>query len=382
MWLSNPDFALLSGRKPYPVNNEILIINYDVLDAWADSLNPSVLIADECHYFKNNRARRTKAVKKLKKKSDHFIPLSGTPIVNRPIEFYNALNMVEPGLFPSFWKYAQKYCGATHNGWGWDFTGATNTEELHTLIQSIMIRRKKEDVLKDLPAKVRSIVPLELSKKDRQEYASAANNIIRWIRENEGKAQAEKAKQAEVLVSINKLKQLAVKGKIKACIDWIKNFIEVDGKLVVFADNHWVIDKLMEEFKDVAVKLDGRNDQTSRNEAVELFQNSEQCRLFVGNMKAAGVGITLTAASNTCFIQFGWTPGDHQQAEDRVHRIGQEANSVNAYYLIAPGTIEEDIAQLIDKKSRVLDSVLDGKEADQSSLLSELLANILEKETT
>lgn len=378
MWLSNPDFAVLSGRNPYPVDNEILIINYDVLDVWADCLNPSVLIADECHYFKNNKAKRTKAVKKLKKKSDHFIPLSGTPIVNRPIEFYNALNMVEPGLFPSFWKYAQKYCGATHNGFGWDFSGATNTEELNTLIQSIMIRRKKEDVLKDLPVKARSIVPLELSKKDRQEYDSAANNIIRWIRENEGKDQAEKAKQAEVLVSINKLKQIAVKGKIKSCIDWIKNFIEVDGKLVVFADNHWVIDKLMEEFKDVAVKLDGRDDQTTRNEAVKLFQNSDQCRLFVGNMKAAGVGITLTASSNTCFIQFGWTPGDHQQAEDRVHRIGQEADSVNAYYLIAPETIEEDIAQLIDKKAKVLDAVLDGKESDQSSLLSELLVKILE----
>ena len=236
-----------------------------------------------------------------------------------------------------------------------------------------MIRRKKEDVLKDLPAKIRSVVPLELAKKTAQEYQRASADIISWIKENEGAEKAEKASQAKVLAAINKLKQLSTQGKIDACIEWIKNFLEIDGKLVVFAENHWVIDQLTAEFENIAVKLDGRDSQLAREKVVEKFQNDEKIRLFVGNFQAAGVGITLTAASSTCFIQLPWSPGIASQAEDRVHRIGQEADSVNAYYLIAEGTIEEQIARLLDHKARVLDAVLDGQEPDSTSLLTDLL---------
>jgi len=378
MWLPNPDIGLISGKKINKdlLNHEILIINYDILNSWVASLkeiNPQVLITDECHYYKSTTALRTKAVKKLAKVCPHVIALSGTPIVNRPVEFFNAINLVEPGLFPSFWKYAHTYCGAKHNHFGWDFSGATNTKELYEQLQSIMIRRKKEDVLKDLPAKIRSVVPLELTATAKAEYQKAASNIIQWIKENEGAEKAEKASQAKVLTEINKLKQLSTKGKLDSCIDWIRNFLDVDGKLVVFAENHWVIDTIMSAFPDISVKLDGRDSQPNRNHAVEQFQNDESIRLFVGNFQAAGVGITLTAAANTCFVQLPWSPGVAVQAEDRVHRIGQEADSVNAYYLIADGTIENSIAGLLDRKTEVLTAILDGKVPDQMSLLTELL---------
>jgi len=403
MWLPNPNYQIINGKdfQNIKLNAEIYIINYDIFankyetyidkksgkrrkreikrTGWVDYLikiDPQILIIDEVHFVKSTTAARTKSIKKLAKVCPHVLALSGTPIVNRPVEFFNAINLVEPGLFPSFWKFAMRFCDAKHNGYGWDFNGASHIEELHEQLQSIMIRRKKEDVLKDLPTKIRSVVPLELTKKMTQEYQRASEDILSWIRENEGAEKAEKASQAEVLTAINKLKQLSTQGKINACVEWIKNFLEIDGKLVVFAENHWAIDRLMTEFGNIAVKLDGRDSQPTREKAVEKFQNDEKIRLFVGQFVAAGVGITLTAASNTCFVQLPWSPGIAQQAEDRVHRIGQEAGSVNAYYLIAQGTIEETIANLLDKKAKVLDAILDGKETNQASLLTELLKEL------
>ena len=385
IWLSNTkenaDIQILSGSpgktSGNPLHGNIVIINYDILSKWEERLkkyNFKVIICDECHYIKSSGTQRSKAVIKLCKGIEHVIALSGTPIVNRPIEMYNSLKIILPGLFPSRWKFAHKYCGAYHNGFGWNFNGSSNTDELHKLLtESVMIRRKKEDVLKDLPAKTRSIIPLEIE--NYSQYKAAENNIIEWIRENEGKEKAEKAKQAEVLVQFEKLKQLAVEGKIKQCIDWIENFLESDQKLVVFTTHKKTINLLMNHFGDIAVKLDGSTPADQRQVVVDQFQENPKIKLFIGNVQAAGVGITLVAASNVCFLEFPWTPGAVEQAEDRCHRIGQD-NKVNIYYLVANNTIEEDIAEIISKKQKVLTAILDGKEADQNSVLSELIKNV------
>lgn len=382
IWMQSEQTHIISGQKAYPLpHKSIFIINYDILPAWVEEFKKadiSTIILDESHYIKNSTAKRSKAVIKLCKNIKHVIALSGTPIINRPIEFYNTIKIIEPGLFPSRWKFAHEFCGARHNGFGWDFNGATKTTELHNLLTStIMIRRKKEDVLKDLPPKIRSVVPLEIE--NYEEYKFAESDIISWIRENEGKEKAEKAKQAEVLVAFEKLKQLAINGKIKQCIKWIENFLESDQKLVVFATHKKTINLLMDHFNKIAVKLDGSTPADQRQIVVEQFQNDEKIRLFVGNIKAAGIGITLTAASNVCFLELPWTPGEAEQAEDRCHRIGQKASSINIYYLIANGTIEEDIAEIISKKQKVLTAILDGEEVDQDSVLSALLKKINKK---
>jgi SWI/SNF-related matrix-associated actin-dependent regulator 1 of chromatin subfamily A len=134
----------------------------------------------------------------------------------------------------------------------------------------------------------------------------------------------------------------------------------------------------MEEFKGIAVKIDGSVTVDERNKAVEAFQQDERIRLFVGNIKAAGVGLTLTAASNVAFIEYPWTPGELKQAEDRCHRIGQK-NSVNIHHLVAYHTIEGEIVDLLDKKTKVLDAVLDGHETQEESLLSSLIKSTLKK---
>jgi len=333
--------------------------------------NPAVLVTDECHYFKSSKAKRTKAVMALGRRIPHVLALSGTPIVNRPIEVYNAVKLIDPTILPTRFEYAMKYCGAKNNGFGWDFSGATNTEELHErLSNTVMIRRKKADVLPDLPNKMRSFIPMELD--NVKEYEFAENNFIAFVRGRKGKEAAERASNAQALAEIEGLKQLAVQGKMKQAMAWIADFLENDQKLVVFAVHKFVINALMERFGEIAVKVDGSVTGLNRDRAVVEFQTNSAIRLFVGNIKAAGVGLTLTASSNVAFLELGWSSGDHDQAEDRVHRITQ-SNNVCIHYLLAAGTIEEKIATLIDHKRKVVDSVLDGEETDMKSLLSELI---------
>lgn len=373
-WMSNPKVEVLSGTNSHRPHGEIIIINYDILPDWLDVLityKPQVVITDECHYYKNNAAKRTKAVKELGKHTRHFIALSGTPIVNRPVEAFNAIKLIDPSVVPDFFRFAQRYCAARHNGYGWDFTGASNTEELHNkLVNTIMIRRKKSEVLTELPEKTWNFMPMELD--NLNEYRRAESNFISFVREQKGAAAAHRASNAEALAEIEGLKQLAVQGKMKQAIEWIRDFLEVDGKLVVFAVHKFVIDALMNEFGNITVKIDGSVSMSDRDKAVTAFQNNPNIRLFVGNIRAAGVGLTLTAASNVAFLELPWTPGELTQAEDRCHRIGQK-DAVNVHYLLAAGTIEERIARLIDKKRKVLSAVLDGEEDTSESMLSELM---------
>lgn len=386
-WFVKPqNVCVLKGQggKHLP-KADIYIINYDILHFWKDKLlsaQPQALILDESHYIKNPKTIRTTTImdkdEGMGRRIPNVICLSGTPVINRPIEFYNTIRLINWKLFPSRFQFAKDYCAAKHTRWGWDFNGASNTEELHqTLSGTIMLRRRKVDVLKDLPPKQRTVVPIEMENGEAAEYSRAENNFIGWLSATAGTEAARKAAKAEALVKIEYLKQLALKGKIAAVQQWITDFLGSGEKLVVFCTHTDTVDWLVNTFGPVAVRLDGSTSQTARQQAIDSFQNDPKVRLFVGNIKAAGVGITLTAASNTCFIELGWTPGEHSQAEDRVHRIGQEADSVNAWYLLAQNTVEEDIAELLDYKSDVLSSILDGKPFEEEHMLTKLMERMM-----
>ena len=379
---------------------DIYIINYDILanrtktikedkpefmggkkkrveipkTGWIDfmpAINPKTLILDEIHYVKDNNAARTKAIKKLAKSCEHVIGLSGTPIINRPIEFYNAIQMINPHVFPGWRYYATKFCAGYEGQWGWDVSESSNTELLHKIMTStIMLRRKKADVLSDLPAKQRSVVPLEIS--NRRDYTAAESDIIGWIAENFGDRAAEKASYAEALVEFEKLKQLAVHGKMKAVIEWVFDFLLSDEKLIIFADHKFVVDALMDAFNGIAVKIDGSTPVKNRMDVVDAFQNDPNVRLFIGT-KAAKEGLTLTAASNVAFAELYWETGSHDQAEDRCYGRLSDCHGANAWYLIAQDTVEEKIAELLDHKRKVLASVLDGETVEDESLLLNLL---------
>ena len=377
-WLSVPgQIQILQGRKPNtPIIGDIVIINYDILYDWKEVLSRvafKVMITDECHYYKENSAKRTKAVKKIAKSIPHFIALSGTPIDNRPKEIYNAVNIIDPFLFPNFMYFGKKFCDGKHNGYGWDFNGASNTAELnHILTNSIMIRRKKKDVLTDLPDKTYSYTPLEIG--NMEDYRRAVSDFISYVRATKGDRLAQRAAGAETLTKIETLKQLAVHGKLNHVIEWVKDFLESGEKLVLFAWHTNVIDAIFEQFSDIAVKVNGRTG--NKDKQMEKFQTDPECKLFIGQIKAAGIGIELTAASNVAVVELPWSPGALDQAIDRTHRIGQKFGVV-VHYLLAQDTIEETIARLIDKKRNISSQILDGVEAEGSSLIGELIEDML-----
>ena len=361
MWFGI-ESQIVSGNKPVEFKSKIVIINYDVLAAHAKNLvkaNFETLVCDEAHYVKNKKAIRTKAVVFLQKTIPFFIAVTGTPIENRPFEMYNILKIISPAQFKNFWHYVQHFCNAKHNGYGWDYTGHSNTEELYNLINNkIMLRRKKEDVLKDLPEKTRSVLMFPLENK--AEYYAYQNEFY--------------SGEISPLVGIQHLKRLAGQGKLKSIDEWIQNIIDNGNKVVVFAIHHIIIDNIFEKFKKIAVKLDGRSTSEQRQKAVDDFQGNEKIKLFVGQIKAAGVGITLTAATHCLFAELDWSPFMHFQAEDRLHRIGQK-NNVTCYYAIAEKTIEEKIMTMLQSKKEVIDKTIDGKtiDSEDDSIFSTLL---------
>jgi len=230
-----------------------------------------------------------------------------------------------------------------------------------------MLRRLKKDVLTELPEKTFSFVPMELSNK--KEYESAENDFIAWVRREKGDEKAERIQRVEALAKFEGLKQLATKGKLNQVKEWIKDFLETDNKLVVFCTHTFVVDELMKEFS-CAVKIDGSTND--RQKPVDAFQNDSKTRLFVGNIISASEGITLTASSNVAIIELPWSPSKVDQASDRCHRITQKDN-VTVYYLLAQNTVEERIAKLLDKKRKMVNSVMNGTETEQSELLLELI---------
>lgn len=358
------------------------IIRYEGWGYFLEKAGYKTVIIDECHKIKSLKSSRTKAVKKIAKEKEYVIAISGTPIENRPKEIYPVIDIVCPTLFKNWWTFAHRYCDAKNDGWGWNFNGASNTKELNAILtENVMIRRLKKDVLKELPTKIRTVIPVDI---DLYEYKKAEKDLFSFVQKmkeetNYYKAAARRTKAKEGLALVERCKQAAVVGKMDSVIEWIEDYLENDKKLVLFANHTFVLDMLENKFKNISVRVDGSVSATKKKEAETIFQTQDNIKLFLGNIQSAGVAITLTAASDTLTLELGWTPGEHDQAEDRVHRFGQTADSVNAYYIVAKNTIEEKIAEMLDVKRNILAQVLDGKEAEADDMLLELLEQYMEK---
>jgi SWI/SNF-related matrix-associated actin-dependent regulator 1 of chromatin subfamily A len=282
--------------------------------------------------------------------------------------------MVAPKLFPSFSKYAFRYCDPKP-GWrgqGWRFDGATNIEELHERVKSVMIRRTKAEVLKELPPKVRSVLRVPIA--NRKEYDRARTDFITWVKSTQGQKAADSARRAEALVRLGALKQIAAQGKLGSILQWTRDWLEETGeKLVIFGVHRVILDTLAQELPESAV-VHGGTAQNVRERNILTFQTDPRCRVFIGSIKAAGVGLTLTASSTVLFAELGWTPAEHDQAEDRVHRIGQTSDSVMIHYIVGEETIEQHIVEMIERKRDVLSRVLDGKRTSTRSCVSSSIA--------
>jgi SWI/SNF-related matrix-associated actin-dependent regulator of chromatin subfamily A-like protein 1 len=362
------------------------IVNYDILEGWFPALSVfpfDIIIGDEIQYISNSEAKRTQAFIDLARNIKKKVALSGTPIKQRPAEFFNILNIIDPEEFPSKYSFQHRYCdpklesiyvrpkkGRPYEKQIWTFKGSTNWQELNAKVKKYMIRREKSEVLKDLPPKRKIIVPLPVENDILNSYLEADSAFREWIdREKEAKRNDKKS-------HIEHLKQMAYLVKQKSAIAWITDYLNTGEKLVVFALHTKVIEDLSAHFGKRAVVLDGST--RNKQEPVDRFQNDPSVQLFIGQLIAAGVGITLTVASAVAFLEWDWVPSNHSQAEDRIHRIGQVADSVTAYYLVADGTIDVHIAKMLIKKNQDVIQILDGKTADKFFGENEILDNLIE----
>ena len=381
---------IVEGRGSVPMNGDIIIINYDVIQyhrKLIDLVEWDLLIADEAHYLKNAKTKRTRAIiGKWDRKEEDRIPaiksrrrllLTGTPIVNRPVELWTLVSYLLPGTFSNFFSYAKRYCNATKGRFGWDFTGAINLDELQdTLRSSCMVRRLKKDVLTDLPPKRRQII--EIPQEEEVSCVKAENKISeQWEgRLNDLQARLELAEAGDagtesIMRSIQEAQKMAFTemakarhdtavAKIPYCVDHIMEAVESSGSVVCFAHHHDVIDGLRAALNRAgvsSVELTGETAMTDRQAAVDAFQEG-RAQVFIGSISAAGVGLTLTRSSHVVFCELPWTPSELSQAEDRCHRIGQKGN-VLVQHIVMENSIDQRMAQALVSKQEVIDKALD-----------------------
>jgi SWI/SNF-related matrix-associated actin-dependent regulator 1 of chromatin subfamily A len=363
-WAKFLTWEVLSGRKPYPLTKRnVVIINYDILSYWSDFLTTNyhfeVVVCDESHYFKNDVAKRTVAVKEIQQQYPRFIALTGTPIESKPIEIFNVLNMLSPEYFGSFTFFVKRYCAPKKKRYGWDYSGASNLKELNRRIEKsgVMLRRRKNEVI-ELPDKLYDFQEIPIS--NTKEYREAENNFIQYVRTVKGDKAAKKASAAQILVKNGYLKRIAAIGKVSWIVEWIKTFMETSQqKLVLFAIHKAVIAELYSKFKNISVVIDGSVPTKKRHLIVQRFQNDPNIRMFIGNIRAAGEGLTLTAASHVAFIELPDVPGKLAQAIDRVHRIGA-VNKVTVHFFLAEDSIEYRVATSLHKKILMIEKIVDG----------------------
>jgi len=372
------EIAVLSSRTKsnLTMNRQIYIINYDILKNWEDalsSLNIQIVIGDEVQYVSNTKAQRTKAFVRIARHVKKRIFLSGTPIKSYPSEFFTILNLTEPKVFSSQWAYLQRYCDPKYNGFGWTFKGHSNQDELRHLVEHIMIRREKINVLPDLPPKLKQVVPLECEAVEFATYESADSAFHVWVKDSLARKSA-----VEATNQIEHLKQLAYLAKRNSLLNWMKEFLSSGKKLIVFGIHLHVLDDIEREFKGISVRVDGGIKPEDRKAIEQKFQTDPAIKLFIGQVVAAGVALTLTAAADVAFLELPWTNADVDQPSDRAHRIGQK-DTVNIYFLIANGTVENKIIAHLDANRAVVKKLLDGREVEDTDLLSNLLNEYLQE---
>jgi SWI/SNF-related matrix-associated actin-dependent regulator of chromatin subfamily A-like protein 1 len=357
----------------------MLVINYEILKYWLKWIQqhkPNTVIFDECQYLINRRSGRTKASNLLAKQCAHRIGLSATPLLNRPAELWPTLNIIRPDLYASFFKYGVKYCDPKLTNWGWEYKGATNIPELHEeLTGNLMIRRHKNDVLKDLPDKVRQVKVIPMD--NLEEYEEANTNFLDWLAQARPSRVASANRAAE-LAKLSYLLKLIGKGKLKGVVEWVNNWLyDTDEKIVVLARHRAMIKALDRRIEGSHAVITGDVTGRKRQIAIDRFTNDRTCRVLIGNIHAAGVGTNLQMASTVAFAELWWRPGDHLQGEGRIERIGQ-TQKMFVYYLCAAHTLDETLAKLIQEKQEIITSTLDGNDfqLDQLDVFDQLIKEI------
>ena len=372
----------ISEGKNFSQEHDFVIINYDIIKNFHNvkkksesqilDSNFDLVVVDEAHYIKNGQAQRTKLINDLVKKVDRLWLLTGTPMTSRPMDYFNLLSLVDSPVAKNWMAYAIRYCsGYQFNAGGrkiWNVTGASNLEELRDRTAGLTLRRLKEDVL-DLPDKIITPVYLRLKSKA---YEEIMGEYYDWYDKN-----PDESKSLTVqFTKLTKIRQVIADEKIAQTIELAENIIEQGKKVIIFCNFTDSLSKICEHFGKTAVRVDGSTPKHERQNSVDQFQDNEKIKVFVGNIKAAGVGLTLTAAEAVIMNDLSFLPSDHSQAEDRAYRYGQK-NNVLVYYPIFENTIEGIIYDILNNKKQVIATVM-GDNQNTTDAAEEILKRIQE----
>ncbi len=380
---SDRKVLIVEGRKwgstfDYYIINYDIIKNYHTTDKSEDSddykllvnANFDLAIVDEAHYISNSTANRTRLLNDVLETIPKVWLLTGTPMTSRPINYFNLLKIVESPLTLNWQTYVRRYCKGFQFSVGnrrvWNTSGASNLDELRERTKNVVLRRMKTDIL-DLPEKIVTPVFVELTSKMYDEELEEFTRISNDKKDDE-----------TISVTLNrlmKIRQLISYEKIPYTCELIDKCLEQGKKVIILTNFTMTLDMLHEKYKKNSVTLDGRMSKDKRQDSVDRFQNDDKIKIFIGNIKAAGVGITLTAAEVVIMNDLSFVPADHSQGEDRAYRYGQK-NSVLVYYPVFENTIEKVIYNILQKKKNVIDQVMgDGEYSETFSkdLLKALL---------
>jgi len=393
-FLSGEEYAIVDGGKKKKLNQikagkRFTIINYEAIRQKEKELTEEgkelakkdwdVIIFDEAHRIKNRKAQQTKACLKVAKKAKRVYHLTGTPIMNKPYEIWTLLNAINPDKYTSFWRFVDLYCEKWHNGWGWEIGKAKNPEEFREFLAPIMLRRKKEDVLDDLPSKTTQQIPVQLKPKERKLYNQMRDEMVAELSEKDS------VSAPVIIAQITRLKQICVSSELLKEKKKSWNSKKIETLLDIISDSNGQGIVVFSQFKE-AIKLvskalenkgigysilTGDSNQKQRERAIESFQKGET-KVFLTTIQAGGQGITLTAGSIAVFLDKHWTPAINNQAVDRIYRIGQE-KPVTIYELFAEDTIEQWIEELLEEKSEIFKQLIEKSDGvDSTQILSQI----------
>ena len=364
---------IVEGRK-WGSTFDFYIINYDIIknyhttDKSEDSDDYKLLvnekfdlaIVDEAHYISNNTANRTRLLNDVLEQIPKVWLMTGTPMTSRPINYFNLLKIVESPLTLNWQTYVRRYCKGFQFTVGnrkvWNTSGASNLDELRERTKNLVLRRMKTDIL-DLPEKI--VTPIFIDLESRM-YKEEMDDFVRISKDNR-----DKETLSVTLNRLMKVRQLISYEKIPYTCELIDKCLEQGKKVIILTNFTMSLDMLHEKYKKNSVTLDGRMSKDRRQESVDRFQNEDKIKIFIGNIKAAGVGITLTAAEVVIMNDLSFVPADHSQGEDRAYRYGQK-NSVLVYYPVFGNTVETIIYNILQKKKNVIDQVMGDGEYSES----------------
>jgi SWI/SNF-related matrix-associated actin-dependent regulator 1 of chromatin subfamily A len=378
--------VFIAEGKKFSTDSDFVIINYDILKNFHDTdpkkkdesllsqSNFDLVILDEAHMISNVQAQRTKLINSFVKKLNRVWLLTGTPMTSRPMNYYNLLNIIESPVAQNWMAYAIRYCQGYQFMAGkrkvWNVTGASNLEELRERTSKQILRRLKEDVL-DLPDKIITPVYLSLKSKD---YENLMGEYYDWYDKNPDESSSLTVQFSKLM----KVRKVIANEKVKQTIEFTENILEQGKKVIIFTNFTDTLQSIYQHFGKKAVYLDGSCSNSQRQQSVDLFQNDEKIQVFVGNLKAAGVGLTLTAAEVVIMNDLSFVPAEHAQAEDRAYRYGQKSN-VLVYYPLYENTIEGAIYDILNRKKEIIRTVMGDEQPENTGDVVEEIMSLINK---